>query len=58
VAARSTRHELPSLARKLGSWVKISLKVWMSVFVYYSFFVLYCGNDYGTEEEARAKKGP
>jgi hypothetical protein len=38
---RSLRHELPSLARTLGSWVPIPLEVWMSVCVY-SGFVLFC----------------
>jgi hypothetical protein len=28
---RGLRHELSSLARKLGSWVRIPLKAWMSV---------------------------
>jgi hypothetical protein len=28
---RGLRHDLVSLARTLGSWVRISLKVWMSV---------------------------
>jgi hypothetical protein len=32
-------HELSSLARTLGSWVRIALKAWMSVCVY-SVFVL------------------
>jgi hypothetical protein len=35
------RHELSSLARMLGSWVRIPLKVWMSVCAY-SVFVLFC----------------
>jgi hypothetical protein len=35
------RHELSSLARTLGSWVRIQLKAWMSVCVY-SVFVLFC----------------
>jgi hypothetical protein len=34
-------HELSSLARALGSWVRIPLKEWMSVCVY-SVFVLSC----------------
>jgi hypothetical protein len=34
-------HELPYLARKLESWVRIPLKAWMSVCVY-SVFVLFC----------------
>jgi hypothetical protein len=39
--ARGLRHGLSSLARKLGSWVRIALKTWMSVCVY-SVFVLSC----------------
>jgi hypothetical protein len=31
---RSLRHELSSLARTLGSWVRIPLEAWMSVCVY------------------------
>jgi hypothetical protein len=31
---RGLRHELSSLARTLGSWVRISLKAWMSVFAF------------------------
>jgi hypothetical protein len=31
---RIARHEMPSLARTLGSWVRIPLKAWMSVCVY------------------------
>jgi hypothetical protein len=31
IADHSGRHELSSLARSLGSWVRISLKAWMSV---------------------------
>jgi hypothetical protein len=38
---RGLRHELSSLARILGSWVRIPLKAWMSVCVY-SVFVLPC----------------
>jgi hypothetical protein len=38
---RGLRHELSSLARMLGSWVRIPLKAWMSVCVY-SVFVLSC----------------
>jgi hypothetical protein len=37
--ARGLRHELSSLARTLGSWVRIPLEAWMSVCVY-SVFVL------------------
>jgi hypothetical protein len=39
---RGLRHELSSLARKLGPWVRILLKAWMFVWVY-SVFVLSCG---------------
>jgi hypothetical protein len=42
---RGLRHELSSLTRTLGSWVRIPLKVWMSVCVY-SVFVL--GSDLAT----------
>jgi hypothetical protein len=35
------RHELPSYAQTLGSWVRIPLEVWISVCVY-SVFVLFC----------------
>jgi hypothetical protein len=38
---RALRHELPSPARTLGSWVRIPLKAWISVYVY-SGFVLFC----------------
>jgi hypothetical protein len=38
---RGVRHELFSLARMLGWWVRIPLKAWMSVYVY-SLFVLSC----------------
>jgi hypothetical protein len=38
-SSRGLRHELSSLARTLGSWVRIPLKAWMSVCVY-SVFVL------------------
>jgi hypothetical protein len=37
----SLKHELSSLVWKLGSWVRIPLKVWMSVCVY-AVFMLYC----------------
>jgi hypothetical protein len=39
---RGLRHELSSLARTLGSWVRIPLEAWMSVCVY-SVFVLGSG---------------
>jgi hypothetical protein len=35
------RNELSSLARTMGSWVRIPLEAWMSVYVY-SSFVLSC----------------
>jgi hypothetical protein len=38
---RGLRHELSSLSRMLGSWVRIPLKAWMSVCVY-SMFMLFC----------------
>jgi hypothetical protein len=38
---RGLKPELPSLARALGSWIRIPLKAWMSVCVY-SVFVLSC----------------
>jgi hypothetical protein len=38
---RGLRHEPSSLAGTLQSWVRISLKAWMSVCVY-SVFVLFC----------------
>jgi hypothetical protein len=38
---RGLRHESSSLARTLGSWVRIPLKAWMFVCVY-SVFVLFC----------------
>jgi hypothetical protein len=34
---RGLKHELSSLARTLGSWVRIPLEAWMSVCVYYVF---------------------
>jgi hypothetical protein len=37
---RGRRHELSSLSRTLGSWVRIPLKVWMSVF--YAFILCLC----------------
>jgi hypothetical protein len=40
-SGRGLTHELSSLARKLGSWVRIPLKAWMSV-CFYSVFVLFC----------------
>jgi hypothetical protein len=38
---RGLRHEMSSLVRTLGSWVRIPLKGWMSVCVY-SVFMLSC----------------
>jgi hypothetical protein len=38
---RGLRHELSSFARKLGSWVRIPLKVWMSVRVYFVLVLLF-----------------
>jgi hypothetical protein len=64
-------HELSSFARKLGSWVRIPFRAWISVCVYsvfvyvaalrradHSFKESYrlCKNDYGSEEEARAQQ--
>jgi hypothetical protein len=63
-------HELPLLARTLGSWVQILFKSWMSVFVLscvhaaalrwadHSFKESYrlCKKDYKTEEETRAQQ--
>jgi hypothetical protein len=34
---RGLRHEMPSLARTLESWVRILLKAWMSVCVFSVF---------------------
>jgi hypothetical protein len=39
---RGLRHELPSSARTLGSWVPIPLKAWMSVCVYSVFVWFFC----------------
>jgi hypothetical protein len=38
---RSLSYELSSPIETLGSWVRIPLKAWMSVYVY-SVFVLFC----------------
>jgi hypothetical protein len=38
---RGLRHEPSSLARTLGSWVRIPLEAWMPVYIY-SVFVLFC----------------
>jgi hypothetical protein len=40
-------YELSSLARTLGSWVRIPLETWMSVYVY-SVFVMYVDKGLGT----------
>jgi hypothetical protein len=39
---RGLKHESPSPARTLGSWVRMVLKAWLSVCVY-SVFALFCG---------------
>jgi hypothetical protein len=52
---RGLRHELSSLARTLGSWVRISLEAWMSVCVY-SVFVFGSGlatSDHSSKESYR-----
>jgi hypothetical protein len=38
---RDLRHQLSFPAQTLGSWVRIPIEAWMSVYVY-SFFVLSC----------------
>jgi hypothetical protein len=38
------RHELSSLARTLGSWVRISLEAWISVCIYSVCVVLCVGS--------------
>jgi hypothetical protein len=38
------RHELSSLARTLGMWVRIPLKAWMSVYIYSVSVVLCVGS--------------
>jgi hypothetical protein len=40
---RRLRYELSSLARTLGSWVRIPLKAWMSV---YAFILCLCCSVY------------
>jgi hypothetical protein len=42
---RCPRREPSSLARTLGSWVRIPLQVWMSVCVYSVFVILCVGSD-------------
>jgi hypothetical protein len=52
---RGVRHQLSSLARTLGSWVRIPLEAWMSVCVY-SVFVLGSGlrrADHSSKESYR-----
>jgi hypothetical protein len=45
---RGLKHDLSSLARSLGSWVRIPLNAWMTVCVY-SVFMLSCvGSDLAT----------
>jgi hypothetical protein len=39
--ARGIRHEPSSFAQTLGSWIRIALEAYMSLFVY-SVFVLLC----------------
>jgi hypothetical protein len=39
---RGLSHELSSLARRLGSWVRIPPKVWMSVLCAFILFVFFC----------------
>jgi hypothetical protein len=39
---RGLRHELPSLARTLRSWVRISLKVCIFVLIAFSLFMFFC----------------
>jgi hypothetical protein len=38
---RGLRYELSSLARTLGSWVRIPLKAQMSVYVYFVFVLFF-----------------
>jgi hypothetical protein len=45
---RGLRHELSSLARTLGSWVRIPLQAWMSVCVYSVCVVLHVGSRLAT----------
>jgi hypothetical protein len=40
--SRSVRHEVSSLARTLGTWVRIPLKAWMSVFAFSCGCVVLC----------------
>jgi hypothetical protein len=42
------RHDVSLPAQTLGSWVRIQLKAWMSVRVYYVFVVLCVGRDLST----------
>jgi hypothetical protein len=41
---RGLKHELSSPAQTPGSWVRIPLKAWMSVYIYSVFTVLYAGS--------------
>jgi hypothetical protein len=41
---RGLRHELSSLARKLGSWIQIPLNAWMSVCLFCVCVVLCVGS--------------
>jgi hypothetical protein len=45
---RGLRHELSSLARTLGSCVRIPLKAWMSVYIYCVFAMFCVGRGLGT----------
>jgi hypothetical protein len=45
---RGLRHELSSLARTLGSWVRIPVEAWMSVCVYSVCVVLCVGSGLAT----------
>jgi hypothetical protein len=42
VCVANLGHDLPSLARALGSWVRIPLEAWMSVCVYSVFMLVKC----------------
>jgi hypothetical protein len=46
---RGLSHELSSLARILGSWVRIPLEAWISVHAFILFYVVLCvGNGLAT----------
>jgi hypothetical protein len=51
---RGLRHEMPSLARTLRSWVRIPLKTWMSVCVY-SVCVVLCSQSYRLSKIKKVK---